>query len=68
MSSADSSDEEDVGVYYYFRRRKQEKRCWVHPYLEKNIRCRLFVAAKELQQTDTKQTSHHAFAVISFRE
>jgi hypothetical protein len=58
MSSTDSSDEEDVGVYYYyyFRRRKQEKRCCVHPYLEKNIRCRLFVAAKELQQTDSKQT------------
>ena len=54
MSSTDSSDEEDVVAYYYFRRRKQEKRCWVHPYLEKNIRCRLFVAAKELQQTDCK--------------
>jgi hypothetical protein len=54
MSSTDSSDEEDVVAYYYFRRRKQEKRCWVHPYLEKNIRCRLFVAAQELQQTDSK--------------
>lgn len=54
MSSTDSSDEEDVVAYYYFRRRKQEKRCWVRPYLEKNIRCRLFVAAKELQQTDSK--------------
>jgi hypothetical protein len=53
MSSTDSSDEEDVVVYYYFRR-KQEKRCCVHPYLEKNIHCRLFVAAKELQQTDSK--------------
>jgi hypothetical protein len=51
MSSTDSSDKEDVVAYYYFRRRKQEKRCWVHLYLEKNIRCRLFVAAKELQQT-----------------
>jgi hypothetical protein len=54
MSSTDSSDEEDVVAYYSFRRRKQEKRCWVHPYLEKNICCRLFVAAKELQQTDSK--------------
>jgi hypothetical protein len=54
MSSTDSSDEEDVVAYCYFRRRKQEKRCWVHPYLEKNIRCRLNVAAKELQQTDSK--------------
>jgi hypothetical protein len=32
----------------------KKKRCWVYSYLEKNIRCRLFVAAKELQQTDTK--------------
>jgi hypothetical protein len=54
MSSTDSSDEEDVVAYYYFRRRKQEKRCWVHPFLKKNIRCRLFVAAKKLQQTDSK--------------
>jgi hypothetical protein len=55
MSSTDSSDEEDVVANYYFRRRKQEKKkFWVHPYLEKNIRCRLFIAAKELQQTDSK--------------
>jgi len=50
---ASSSDEEDV-IYYYSRRKKQQKRFWVHPYLEKNISCRLFVAAKELQQTDAK--------------
>jgi hypothetical protein len=53
MSSTDSSDEDDVVAYYYFGRRNQEKRCSVHPYLEKNIRCRLFLAAKELQQTDS---------------
>jgi hypothetical protein len=35
MSSTDCSDEEDVVARYYFRRRKQEKRFWVHPYLEK---------------------------------
>jgi hypothetical protein len=50
MSSTDSNDEEDMVAYYYFRRRKQEKKCWIHPYLEKNIRCRLFVAAKELRE------------------
>jgi hypothetical protein len=51
MSGTDSSDEDDVVACYYFRRRKQEKRFWVHPYLEKKktFRCRLFVAAKELQ-------------------
>ena len=53
--STDSSDEDDVVAYYYFRRRKQDKRFWVYPYLDKkNIHCRLFLAAKELQQTDFK--------------
>jgi hypothetical protein len=52
MSSTDSSDKEDVVASYYFRRREQEKRFWVHPYIEKNIRCRLFVAAEGLQETD----------------
>jgi hypothetical protein len=50
MSSTDSNDEEDVMAYYYFRRRKQEKKSWVHSYLKKNIRCRLFIAAKELRE------------------
>jgi hypothetical protein len=50
MSSTDSNYEEDVVAYYYFRRRKQEKKCWVHPYLEKNIHRRLSVAAKELRE------------------
>jgi hypothetical protein len=57
MSGTDSTDEEDVVAYYYFRGRKQEKRCWVYPYLKKKkkkICCRLFVAANELQQTDSK--------------
>ena len=54
MLSTDSSDEEDVILYYYYRRRKKQRRCWVHPYIEKNMNCRLFVAAKELQQTDSK--------------
>jgi hypothetical protein len=51
MSSTDCSDEEDVVACYYFRRRKQDKILWVYPHLEKNIRCRLFTAAKEFQET-----------------
>lgn len=27
---------------------------WVHPYIERNIHCRLFVATKELQDSDKK--------------
>jgi hypothetical protein len=47
MSNTDSSDEEYVVAYYYFRR-KQEKSFCVTPYLEKRIRCRLFVVAWKL--------------------
>lgn len=56
MSSRDSSDEEIMVMYHYLRNKekKKERRFWVHPYIEKNIHCRLFVATKELQQTDSK--------------
>lgn len=54
MSS--SSDEEIVVMYLYLRQRRRRKRrtTWIHPYIEKNINCRMFVAAKELQETDRK--------------
>jgi hypothetical protein len=47
MSNTDCSDEEDVAACYYFRRRKQKKDFRFIPYLENNIRCRLFVAASK---------------------
>ncbi|KAL0879269.1 hypothetical protein ABMA27_003049 [Loxostege sticticalis] len=54
MSS--SSDEEIVVMYLYLRQRRRRKRrtMWIHPYIEKNINCRMFVAAKELQESDRK--------------
>ena len=45
-----SYDEEDI--CRRFRRVQMEY--WVHPYLEKNTKSRLFLAAKELSQTDRK--------------
>jgi len=48
-----SSDDEDIIVLYnYIQRRRNKKRYWLHPYIEKNINCRLFVAARELAEDD----------------
>jgi len=48
MSSTDSSDEEIMVMYHYLRNKekKRKRRYWVHPYIEKNIHCRLFVTTK----------------------
>lgn len=55
MSSSSTSSDEDVLVCYFYRRlRKKRKQYWRHPYIERNINCRLFVAAKELSQDDAK--------------
>lgn len=56
MSSESSSDEEDIVLYYYYckYRRRTRRKLWIHPYIQRNINCRLFVAAKELQETDSK--------------
>jgi len=50
-----SSDDGIVVTYYYncYRQRKI-KRMWCHHYIEKNIHCRLFVAAEELKKSDSK--------------
>ena len=48
-----SDEEEAVIVYYYDRRyRHRIRRWWVHPYIESNINCRMFVAARDLQEND----------------
>jgi hypothetical protein len=54
MSRSDlSSDEENIPYFYYKRHLKKPRRkCWTNSYIEKNINCRLFVIAKELQETD----------------
>jgi len=68
MSSTDSSDEEIMVMYHYLRNKekKRKMRYWVHPYLEKNIHCRLFVATKELQQTDSKFIAFYRMSKDSY--
>ena len=56
MSSSGDDDDIIIMYYYYQRyRKRKERKMWVHPYIEKkNINCRAFVAAKELQESDAK--------------
>jgi len=57
-SSTSSSDEEDIFMYYWYKRMqtKKKRKYWNHPYIEKNINCRTFVAVRELQETVDKKT------------
>jgi hypothetical protein len=66
MSSTDCSDEEDVVANYYFRRTKQEKKIGFIRISKKNIRCRLFVAAKEPQQTDSKFIAFYRMSKVLY--
>lgn len=64
-----SSSDEDIILYYYNRKRRNRRkkmRYWVHPYIEKNIHCRAFVAAKELQQTDAKFLAFYRMSKESY--
>lgn len=57
--SSDSSDEDNVLLYLYYKnKRKCKRRFWVHPYIEKNINCRAFVAARELHENDDEKFRH----------
>ena len=50
-----SSDEKHLADYYVYRRfHRVQREYWVHPYLKKNGKSRLFLAATELSQTDRK--------------
>ncbi|KAG5876820.1 hypothetical protein JTB14_014150 [Gonioctena quinquepunctata] len=65
MSS--SSDEEDAVIFYmYHRMKKRKQRVWVHPYIERNFHCRLFVAAKELQESDKKFLAFYRMSKESY--
>lgn len=49
------SEEEILLLYLCYRRalkQKKKRKFWVHPYIERNLYCRAFVAAKELQEDD----------------
>lgn len=64
-----SSDEEDaLACYAYLRLRKNRKKYWVHPYIAKNINCRLFVAAQQLSIDDAKFQAMYKMSKPTYRE
>ncbi len=60
MSSDLSSDDGMIISHccHHYRKRKT-RRFWLYPYIEKNLNCRLFVAAKELEECDSKFLAFH---------
>lgn len=63
-----SSEEEDIAFYMYLRLRRRRKRFWRHPYIERNINCRLFVAAQELILNDERFQSMYRMTKRTFQE
>lgn len=68
MSS--SSDEDDIIDYYQYRRNRKvvRREYWIHPYIGKNLKCRLFVAAEQLNQTDAKFIAFYRMSKDSYQE
>ena len=66
--SSESSDEDMLYLYRYTkaRRRRNRRKYWVHPYNERNLQCRLFVAAKELQESDAKFLAFYRMSKESY--
>lgn len=66
MSS--SSDEEDIVMYCWYKRlqRRKQRKHWVHPYIARNMHSRLFVAARELQETDRKFVAFYRMSKESY--
>ncbi len=55
MSSDSRSDDDTIiSDYYHCYRKRKTRRFWLHPYIEKNLNCSLFVAVKELHECDSK--------------
>ena len=66
-----SSDEEDLLLLTYLRCRKKKKKhskFWVHPYIYKNFNRRLFIAAKELSEDDSKFQTFYRMSKNTFTD
>lgn len=63
----DELDEMAILYYYNRRYRRRRRRFWIHPYLERNINCRLFVAASELQLDDAKFHTFYRMSKETYR-
>lgn len=67
--SSTSEDEEDIIAYFLRRRQRRIRRkYWCHPYIERNIRTRLFVAAEQLKETDSKFIAFYRMSKESYVE
>lgn len=68
IMSSDSSEEEMLNLYQYIRsrRRRNSRKYWIHPYIQRNLRCRLFIAAKELQESDAKFLAFYRMSKESY--
>ncbi|CAH1986896.1 unnamed protein product [Acanthoscelides obtectus] len=64
-----NSEEEDVLIYYrYKRQRRLRRKLWCHPYIERNINCRFFMAANQLAETDVKFVQCYRMSKASYLE
>lgn len=66
--SSSSSDEEDIVMLLWYRRtkRRAQRRLWVHPYIERNFHTRLFVGAREMQESDAKFLAFYRMSKESY--
>ena len=71
VSGKMSSEEEDVFLCYvnkYRKRKRAKRRFWVHPYLKINNDKRLFIAAKQMTESDDKFRSFYRMSKATFNE
>ena len=71
VSGKMSSEEEDVFLCYvnkYRKRKRAKRRFWVHPYLKNNNDKRLFIAAKQMTESDDKFRSFYRMSKATFNE
>ncbi|CAB0014417.1 unnamed protein product [Nesidiocoris tenuis] len=62
------SDEDVLDYYQYRQVRRIQREYWVHLYIRKNTNSRLFVAEKELSQTDREFIALYRMSKPSFQE
>jgi hypothetical protein len=65
-----SSDQEDIVSHYLyeklFKREKKERnkrrKFWIHPYIQRNHQCWLYVSTRKLLETDVKCVALYSIA------
>lgn len=62
-----SDDEDVILAYHYIRSRRKRRLYWTHPYIERNINCRLFIAARELLEDDSVFHSFYRMSKTTYQ-